>query len=282
MGTILLMNQNDLLQNQNVLIQRQMSLEEASRRSALVVLMSNIMDKVDDEIKEQRSDLLKKDVPKAAVDTMKFSLSQSLIGQIAALSYSFKPYRFLDADTLIGKALSPERGHLLITLMRLPLDRQAFHKIYYASTFAEADLSEADLSEMHLRNIDLSRANLIGANLSRANLIEANLIGANLSRANLIEANLSRAYLMWADLIGADLIGADLIKARLSEANLSEAHLIGANLSEANLSRAGLTINQLSKSKSLWGCTHLHDSLKLPLQQSHPHLFQEPYPKKNE
>ena len=86
-GSWLLVNQNDLLENQNTLIQRQMSLEEASRRSALVMLMSNIMDKVDDEIKEQKSELRSKGISKAVVDTMKFSLSQSLIGQIAALSH---------------------------------------------------------------------------------------------------------------------------------------------------------------------------------------------------
>lgn len=56
-GTVLLMNQNDLLNSQNALIQRQMSLEEANRRSALVVLMSNIMDKVDREIERQQDAL---------------------------------------------------------------------------------------------------------------------------------------------------------------------------------------------------------------------------------
>ncbi|MCE7924166.1 MAG: hypothetical protein DYG98_14025 [Haliscomenobacteraceae bacterium CHB4] len=88
-GTMLLMNQNELLNNQNALIQRQMSLEEANRRSALIVLMSNIMDKVDREIEEQ-----KRINPKDTV----FSLSQSLIGQIAALSHSFKPYRYLNGE----------------------------------------------------------------------------------------------------------------------------------------------------------------------------------------
>lgn len=63
-GTVLLMNQNELLQNQNTLIQRQMLLEEASRRSALFVLMSNIMDKVDAEIENQ-----KKRLPESAQDT---------------------------------------------------------------------------------------------------------------------------------------------------------------------------------------------------------------------
>ena len=111
-GTMLLLNQNELLNNQNTLIQRQMSLEEASRRSALILLMSNILDKVDREIEEQ-----KRTNPRDSV----FTLSKSLIGQIVALSHSFKPYRYLEGDSLISKPLSPERGQLLITLTRLPL-----------------------------------------------------------------------------------------------------------------------------------------------------------------
>ncbi len=55
----LLKSQNDLLGNQNGFIKQQMSLEEASRRGALVMLMSNIMDKVDDEIKEQKKRIAK-------------------------------------------------------------------------------------------------------------------------------------------------------------------------------------------------------------------------------
>ena len=300
-GTLLLMNQNELLQNQNALIQRQMSLEEASRRSALVVLMSNIMDKVDDEIKEQKNEFLKNGIPKSMTDTLEYSLSQSLIGQIAALSYSFKPYRYMEGDTLIESPLSPERGQLLITLTLLPLDTFTLRKIYQSATFESADLKsavligaylrevnlswanlswaglgEADLSKANLSRADLSWADLRGANLSRADLMWADLKGANSMWADLKGANLMWADLEWADLIEADLIGADLRGANLSRARLSKANLNGADLNGADLSRARLSINQLSNSKSLYECKNLHDSLKLPLQQSHPQLFQRP------
>jgi hypothetical protein len=112
-GTLLLMNQNKLLEgqnklleSQNELIQNQMYQNEASRRGALIVLMSNIMDKVDDEISSQKN---------KNPQLKEFNLSQSLIGQIAALSHSFKPYKFLKGDTIVGEELSPERGQLLIT-----------------------------------------------------------------------------------------------------------------------------------------------------------------------
>jgi hypothetical protein len=58
---------------------------------------------------------------------------------------------------------------------------------------------------------------------------------------------------------------------------LSGASLSGAYLIKMDLSRVNLNVNQLSVLKSLYGCENLHDSLKHPLQQSHPQLFQEPF-----
>jgi uncharacterized protein YjbI with pentapeptide repeats len=304
-GTVLLMNQNELLNNQNTLIERQMNLEEANRRSTLVVLMSNIMDKVDREIAEQQ---IERKLTRSARDTAYYSLSQSLIGQIAALSHSFKPYRYMNEDTLILKALSPERGQLLITLSRLPLDTNTLYKIYEKSTFVQAELIGAMLGSANLSWADLVEADLRGAHLIRANLVEANLRGANLSGATLIGAdlrradlsradffwaelrgaNLSRAYLVEADLRGAnlsganligaylrraDLSGADFFKADLSGANLKGANLVEADLSGANLSGANLNFNQITQAKSLYNCEGLDDSLRMKIERIHPHVF---------
>ena len=154
-GTMLLMNQNELLNNQNALIQRQMSLEEANRRSALIVLMSNIIDKADKEIEGQQ-----KGLSKSAHEKKRYTLSQSLIGQIAALSHSFKPYRYMEGDTLISWPLSPERGQLLITITSLPLDTTTFISIYGTATFQKADLKKAILFDRYLSGADLSGADL--------------------------------------------------------------------------------------------------------------------------
>jgi hypothetical protein len=263
------MNQNELLNNQNTLIQRQMSLEEANRRSALVVLMSNIMDKVDREIEKQQ-DLLPKGITKGARDSARFQLSQSLIGQIAALSHSFKPYRYMSGDTLISKPLSPERAQLLITLTLLPLDTVTLDKIYKSATFYSADLEFATLNNQYLSGANLIRANLTGAdlrkvNLSRANLTDANLRGtflhrANLRDANLSEANLSETYSRWADLSGANLI----------DANLS-----GANLGNADLSRTYyLKFEMLKLCRSLHECKGLPDDIIVKLKQEKPDIFE--------
>jgi uncharacterized protein YjbI with pentapeptide repeats len=283
-GTLLLMNQNKLLENQNALIQRQMSLEEASRRGALVVLMSNIMDKVDDEIKEQRSELLKKGISKAAVDTMKFSLSQSLVGQIVALSHSFKPYRFLNADTLIDEPLSPERGLLLITLTLLPLDTCTFDKIYKSALFKNADLRYAVLDKAYLSGANLSRANLSRASLRKTNLRKANLSGVDLSAAHLNDACLISTNLNAAILRVAFLDEADLSDAFMSCTDLRGAYLNGTRLKGADLRFAvfnlrmysGISFQQLETVKTLIGVTGLHDSLSIPLHKAHPHLFEPP------
>jgi uncharacterized protein YjbI with pentapeptide repeats len=325
-GTLLLMNQNALLEAQNVkidsqtilmqkqteLAQRQMSLEEASRRSALVVLMSNIMDKVDREIENQQ-----KGLSQSQKEKIRYRLSQSLIGQIAALSHSFKSYRYMEGDTLIERPLSPERGQLLMTLTLLPLDTATLNKVYQSATFQEADLKMAILDGAYLSGVDLNGADLSMASLNDVNLSEASLTSADLSntslhRANLysamldqgagwgparldgamlLGANLSGAYMVGTDLGGANLSGAFIIGTDLSGANLGgaffgamdytdvplgEANLREANLEFADLREADLSINQLSKSKSLFECHNLHDSLKTPLEQSHPHLFQKP------
>ena len=245
--------QNDLVKQQNKRIVQQTELIEAGRRSSLVFLMGNIMDKVDEELKRPSN--------------TNRNLSDELIGRISALSQSLKPYRYLKNDRLIKKPLSPERGQLLLALVNSRLDTaNAYHKIYTETKFSRADLNEAVLTKAHmslakLTKADLSEANLNETNLKRAFLKEADLkeveaLSANFQECELIEAdmawgefsgaNFSRATLTEADLSEADLdncsfFGAYLKKADLSEADLSEADLRGAYLNRANLSNTQLS-----------------------------------------
>ncbi len=230
--------QTKLSQNQNELIRHQLQLEESNRRGALVVLMSNIMDKIDDEISAQQNQYSASSMPK-------FKLSQSLIGQIVALSHSFKPYRYLDGNAPITRPLSPERGQLLITLTLLPLDSTTLDRIYQSATFESADLQNAVLDKAYLRGANLIRANLsdaklIEADLSWAKLRWAKLIGAQLNRANLNRATLSDTDFSGAYLNEAKLIEADLSDANLSNTNLGFAYLLGADFTNVNFSGASL------------------------------------------
>jgi uncharacterized protein YjbI with pentapeptide repeats len=312
-GTLLLINQNELLKNQNTLIQRQMSLEEASRRSSLVVLMGNIMDKVDDEINRQRK-------PKDT-DATRYKLSASLIGQIAALSHSFKPYKYMDGDTLIEKPLSPERGHLLITITRLSLDTLTFQAIFRTATFqvaalqgaildsaylVGANLREADLYGSYLTKADMKRANLSQANLHsailyRADLSEARLDGANFFGAGMTSINLTNSFLPGANFNFSNLAKAKLLRADLRGANLSntfltdtdfenadmsgvffnESDLTKANFKNVYLRKAGFTNTKLNSEQllqtfTLYQSFGLNDSLKNVIIKVKPELFQEP------
>ncbi|WP_222845949.1 pentapeptide repeat-containing protein [Flavilitoribacter nigricans] len=261
MGTILLYNQNELLSGQNDLltgqndlllkqnekIDNQILLDEASRRSSLNFLLGNVLDQVNEELKNP--------------ENTDRHLSPELIGRIASLSQSFQPYYFMEDSSLTEKPLSPERGNLLLALVNSGLDTSALAAIFEKTIFSSAFLDRAVLDSVHLQranlfNADLSRANLSGADLrgadlgiadlNRANLSIADLKGADLSFADLNDANLSRADLRGTDIRGANLSRADLRYADLRDANLFSVNLFSANLFSANLSWASLSRADLS------------------------------------
>ncbi len=217
-----------LLYNQNRLIDTQVNLEEANRRSSLIFLMSNIMDKVDEELKEDPNN-----------DKVR-NISPQLIGRIAALSQAMRPYRYLQDGQLIDKPLSPERGQLLTALVRSKFDSSGYADIYKAVRFERADLQRAQLKSAYLNETDLRDADLRGADLRDATLSGATLRDATLRDATLSTANFRRADLIRANLNGADLNGADLSKTALSDATLRDAYLRGANLRDAVLRDAVL------------------------------------------
>ena len=248
--------QNNLVKQQNKRIEQQTELTEAGRRSSLVFLMGNIMDKVDEELKSPSN--------------TSRDLSNELIGRISALSQSLKPYRYLKNDKLIKKPLSPERGQLLLALVNSRLDTtNAYHKLYTETKFSRADLNEAVLTKSHmslakLTKADLSEANLNEANLKGAILKEADLkeveaVSANFQECDLVEAtmtwgefsgaNFSRATLTEADLRSTELDNSSFFSAYLKDADLSEADLSEADLRGAYLNGADLSGTQLSDVK---------------------------------
>lgn len=223
------------IQYQNKQIAQQSALMEATRNSNLTVLMDNLFDQIDEELKEH---------PQRR-------LSEKTIERIAALNYSFQPYRYLKGDSLSEKKLSPERGQLLVLLASLNMDSSSFNAIKRQNSFLGADLEGADLSEIDLSGIDLREAHLkdavlTRANLNRADLKKANLWGSHLKEASMVEADLQNANLSWANLMDAELRGAMLngvkmTSAKLANADLRKASVMYANLSDTFLNEADLT-----------------------------------------
>ena len=222
------------MEKQDKKIREQAELIESARKSNMVYLMSNVLADVKEELKKS--------------DT----LSEDAVARVAALSFSFKPYRRLEGDTLSGKELSPERGQLLIFLLLMKMDSISFDRIKQRASFASADLKGVDLENADLGGAILNGANLKGADLNdadlnHADLKDANLWGAKLNGADLSGADLKRADLRWAQLNGTDLrsavmdgaqmSGAQLLKSDLQKASVQYAFLEGALLNEANLTQ---------------------------------------------
>jgi len=301
--TGLLRNQNRLLtgqttkiDTQNYRINLQNNLIEAERRGALVFLMSNILDQMYTEIERQKKDTLIKN-PTLNQDSLVFSLSDPLLGRIAALSQGFLPYRFLEGDTLTEKPVSLERGQLLMVLVKSKLDIMTYRKLYESTNFSSALLIHADLRYADLRGINLQGSDLSGANLQNAQISGANLRGSNLSDVNLKLANLAGTDLEKANLREVDLYKASLNRANLSEANLTGADLNYADLSLVNLYEAklkdaffgktilkkadfygvkNLTFEQLNSMSSLYKCKNLDPNIRKQLESQSPCLFEEP------
>jgi len=212
----------------------QFELEATTRKSNALILMNNLFDKIEEELK----------------NNPKRMLSDEMVERIATLNYSFKPYQYFDGEKFSKKKWSPERGQLLLSLAKMNIDSSSFNQIKSKVSFLGADLIGADLSGADLSGVDLRQGNLENAilqeiNLNNSDLREINLWGTNLSNAFLKNADLKRANLQWANLNharldSADLDDANLTSAKLRKANLSNTRLrwgemIGAFLNEANL-----------------------------------------------
>lgn len=280
LGTLLLYNQNKLLTRQNELLilqntrlSQQTYLQEAERRSALILLMGNLLDALDSELKD--------DIGQQGVR----DLSPQLIGRIIALSGGLKPYRYLDNDSLIQKEISPERGQLLLSIISSEVDNGTLRRIFQTADFSFAELGGATLAGeflegINLREADLSKANLNGARMQGADLNKADLSGAILAGADLRKANLSDTDLRetfitdvdfrGASLYGADLRGVDLTDSDLRRAFLREALLDSASVPELNWLE---TIGGMRRD-SIVGLKYLNDAYYLDSVETEPGRFQ--------
>ncbi|MCB0631676.1 MAG: pentapeptide repeat-containing protein [Saprospiraceae bacterium] len=194
--------QNQLIYNQNVRLDQQVQLDEGNRRSSFVFLMSNVMDKIDEELKN-------------APDGSR-RLSEELIGRIAALSQALLPYRYLENDELTPGPLSPERGQLLFALVNSLLDETTYDKIFEKSNFSYAELKQANFTGAYLRNVNLEYAHFPDAVFSNADLEYAKLKQADLSDTHFENVNMVGAQLQDASFRSAEIVNVDFSNANLS------------------------------------------------------------------
>ena len=230
---------HSLTQQQQEQIEQQARVIESFRQSNYASLMSNVLNKVDEDLKSNPDR----------------TLSDETIGRIAALSYSFRSHAIGGGDSTALHQPSPERGQLLLMLSKMNIDTGSLNKIMMQASFANAVLIDADLegaylSGVDLRRADLKNANLQGAMLNNADLSFANLWGAKLNKAILNRTDFKRADLQWtelnrSELNHASLNGADLTSAQLRESDLFGASMIWANATGALLNGANLDSMEL-------------------------------------
>ncbi|TXF81086.1 hypothetical protein FUA23_22085 [Neolewinella aurantiaca] len=157
--------QNDLIKSQNNRIEQQTYLQEAERRSSLIFLLGNILDKIDEEVKIDQSR----------------NLSPQLIGNIISLSSRLRPYKFLEADSLISKEVSPERGQLFVSLINSELSEATYKKI-----FMNCDFSYALIENVNV-NIDMDYVNLSNSYIVRSRFNSISLRNSNFENSLLID-----------------------------------------------------------------------------------------------
>jgi len=210
--TYYLKKQNEKLDIQNKRIEQQTYLLEAERRSSLVFLFDNVLNKVDEELR---------------MNPGRRALSPQLVGRIVALTKALKPYRFLEGDTITAKMSSPERGQVLLSLLASKLSQKTYDQIFLLADFSYTTLQNVNLDGVYLRNINLSNALLESVSLTGADLRNANFEGAQLRGARVVAT-------------GTTASPADFDHANFYNATISNCDFSGSFFDYANFARAQL------------------------------------------
>lgn len=236
--TTLMIYQNNLLKIQNKKIQDQTFLAEASRRSAQMFIMGDVLSDINTEL-----------------DRGATRLSNTLTGRIVSLSRAMKPYKYLDQsnDELTEKYISPERGQLLITLCKSKLNS------FY---FSDEILQESDFTKSELKGASLSGSTLVDINLDEADLSDAELRGTDLRRASLRNTNLTNTDLEDANLSFVDLTKADLSGAFLTNVNLKKANVTDVKLDSVKVDRKDW-LTYIKDKLKLKGATKLFEEYEM-------------------
>ncbi|SDN00326.1 pentapeptide repeat-containing protein [Kriegella aquimaris] len=232
--------QNQLFDYQNKRIDQQTNLQEAERRSSLIFLFNNVLDKIDDELK----------------NTLNASriLSPQLIGRIVSLSQALKPYKYLQNDTIINNAVSPERGQLLLSLINSKINKVSLAEIISKANFKNSEILGGYFKSADLKNINLTNSVLDGSNFVGVNFSGAKLVGASLKNANLNQANFEEANLSFAILKGIKCDYARFIKVNLVNTDFSESKGKSVLFEEVNLKNTKFHNSSLKncKFKNKW------------------------------
>ncbi len=247
-------DQNMLFEAQNEKIENQLHLAEAARRSALIIELSTVIGLITSQAKPADGSYI------AVAE-----LGQPLIARIVALSRSLRPYRYIDYSSSLSqaandaevyepvrlrdRALSPERGQLLVALLNVEISN------YLVFARSAPDFSSSDLEnvEFHPGLAKLSELTLSGSSFKNATInsisFEAStLIGVDFSGASLAGSSFSIeevendiiAPKRRVDVTGSIFYGADLSDVMFNQAILTRSDFRHSLISGASFLNASL------------------------------------------
>ncbi|MCB9316578.1 MAG: pentapeptide repeat-containing protein [Lewinellaceae bacterium] len=247
--TYYLKKQNEKLDIQNKRIEQQTYLQEAERRSSLVFLFDNVLNKVDEELR---------------MNPGRRALSPQLVGRIVALTKALKPYRFLEGDSITAEMSSPERGQVLLSLLASKLSKSTYDQIFLLADFSYTTLQHVNLDGAYLRNINLSHAVLESVSLTGADLRNANLEGAQLRGARVLATggSASPASFDFANFHKAILNNCDFSGSSFDYTNFTRAQLHLVSFRNAFFNQARLVELQ-ADTLDFGGATLLNTNLSL-------------------
>lgn len=149
--TAILWNQNGIMERQNELftiqndkVSQQNLLIESQRKGSLVFLMGNIMDAVNNELREPAN--------------INRHISPQLKGQIISLSKSLSPYSQIIEDILYPNPYSPERGMLLVFLLESDINNDDLNDVLGKSDFTSIYLETLAIQGETLKKLDISNS----------------------------------------------------------------------------------------------------------------------------
>ena len=237
----LLKTQNNLIEGQNNRLDQQTYLQEAERRSSMMLVLDQTMQQIIAE--GYRND---------------GKLSQASKTRLIALSKILKPYRYLDNDTLTNRVVSLERGYMLLSLLesnirlKTNIDVNSKKSLIEAINFEYAELTNAEINDLNLRdiqlkNVNLNNSNLIKSYIQNCNFFNASLIqtdfsgtdinkGTNFNSANLTNATFSGASFNKVSFKNALLKNTNFKNADLIKVDFTKATIIGAKFDNATIS----------------------------------------------
>jgi len=211
----LITGQSEMFRQQNNRLDQQTYLQEADRRGQTLLLMDNMLQEINTEIRRDPQN----------------KLNDATAGRLIALSKILKPYRYLENDSLTKNIVSPERGYLLISLLETGINLRST-----ARSRANGILLERiDFTYSELRNVTLKKADLIEIDLSHADMRNSSFNGTDFENATFYNASISQADLSYTSFKNADLRNAKLENSILDYANLQKADLSSSNLKNVSL-----------------------------------------------